>query len=213
MKKKLFVKIGQIICPEFIKEYEYYKDNSDGLAFKLRQSKRDEKHFKTCIEKINLIARDEDKIFLGIDENKETSLVIIYMECDIPPNEFNIIVENTYTIKKDIVYKLEFEFLDNNSKIHIIDNHATHYNKNKGNGSIGLKHLTYIAKAKNCKKITGSISFTDWDRVNILEKFYKNQGFEVKLDHENKHGYIVWINQDYVEKEKSKLDLVQDISV
>jgi len=61
-----------------------------------------------------------------------------------------------------------------------------------GLGSYVLQTLTDISSSitRVCR-IEGCISPVDWERVDLLERFYTRHGFTVTLDHEEKEGTIV----------------------
>lgn len=46
------------------------------------------------------------------------------------------------------------------------------------------------------KVITGWISSVDWDHIGRSEHFYRKHAFDLLLDHENKRGTFVWVNNE-----------------
>lgn len=75
---------------------------------------------------------------------------------------------------------------------------------NRGYGSIMMEGLMKIVHEMQIKVITGWISSVDWDHIDRSEHFYRKHGFDCQLDHENKRGTIVWVNNElrsYEEKE------------
>ncbi|WP_127505917.1 hypothetical protein [Paenibacillus humicus] len=69
---------------------------------------------------------------------------------------------------------------------------------NRGYGSIMMKGLMKIVHEMQIKVITGWISSVDWDHIDRSEHFYRKHGFDCQLDHENKKGTILWVNNELV---------------
>lgn len=72
---------------------------------------------------------------------------------------------------------------------------------NRGYGSIMMEGLMKIVHEMQIKVITGWISSVDWDHIDRSEHFYRKHGFDCLLDHENKRGTIVWVNNELVNDE------------
>ncbi|MFD1038274.1 hypothetical protein ACFQ3N_07600 [Virgibacillus byunsanensis] len=64
--------------------------------------------------------------------------------------------------------------------------------ENKGYGSILMKHLKELAREENLQYITGDLVERDFGHVNRLKHFYSKHNFDVKIDHEEQSGEIVW---------------------
>lgn len=69
---------------------------------------------------------------------------------------------------------------------------------NRGYGSIMMEGLMKIVHEMQIKVITGWISSVDWDHIDRSEHFYRKHGFDCQLDHENKKGTILWVNNELV---------------
>ncbi|MEN2465887.1 GNAT family N-acetyltransferase [Ornithinibacillus sp. JPR2-1] len=83
---------------------------------------------------------------------------------------------------------LQAEIKDD-STIHIA---AIKGEENKGYGSVLMDHLKEMAKKENVQYITGDLVKRDFDHVDRLQHFYEKHNFDVKIDHEEECGEIVW---------------------
>lgn len=200
MKKITFLKLSKIICPAFYKYYNSIIEKNRILELDISDKDFEIKSFKSCLNFIESIKNSEKKEFLGLTYNKNTNrYAVIYLEEDVPPNEYNIIVEEFIRNIHQVVYKLEGDFCKKERRIYIIDNHSLIY-RNEGYGSIGLEGLTTFAERNNYLSISGSISPVDWDHVDILKHFYEKQSFNVYLDYEKKMGNIKWENPKQIKE-------------
>lgn len=197
MRKEIFIKLARKISPEFMEEYDLYKESNIIMKNKLNMKELKITSFNKCIEFMKKVKKDYKKNkLLDITFNeKSDTWTVVYIENEIPPREFSIIVTSCTKSHAREVYKLEFEFKDEEQEINITENRA--YEKREGYGSIGLQALKELAERLNYKEITGTIESTDWDRVDKLQKFYSEQEFKVNINAEVKSGFIIWENNSY----------------
>ncbi|GED61426.1 GNAT family N-acetyltransferase [Brevibacillus formosus] len=73
---------------------------------------------------------------------------------------------------------------------------------NKGYGTILMNAIMQLGNELNVQCITGWISQVDWDHIERLTHFYKKFGFSCEINHEIKHGTIIWKNADYIREDK-----------
>ncbi|MUK89824.1 hypothetical protein GMD78_15755 [Ornithinibacillus sp. L9] len=134
---------------------------------------------------IREIAKNSEVI--SIDQTKEDNWVIIY--ADKEEETCQLMLHNCETpYRGKWNSAIQAEYKDDNT-IHIADIKGE---ENKGYGSILMKHLKELARDENVQFITGDIVKRDFDHVERLEYFYEKHYFDVKIDHEEQCGEIVW---------------------
>ncbi|WP_138977005.1 hypothetical protein [Brevibacillus laterosporus] len=67
---------------------------------------------------------------------------------------------------------------------------------NRGYGSIMMEGVKKFVHEMQIKVITGWISSVDWGHIDRLEHFYRKHGFDCQLNHENKRGTILRVNNE-----------------
>ncbi|WP_206918349.1 GNAT family N-acetyltransferase [Alicyclobacillus suci] len=82
-----------------------------------------------------------------------------------------------------------FQWRLDSNEIYIEDIWSNRH-ENEGYGSLAMKHLIALARARKYKRIYGEIEQKDWDHVDRLIRFYEKFGFEVELNLEKKKGKI-----------------------
>ncbi|MFD2084520.1 GNAT family N-acetyltransferase [Brevibacillus brevis] len=94
------------------------------------------------------------------------------------------------------------EFDSEQKHLRIADIRMEEDQVNKGYGSIMMNAIMQLGNELNVQCITGWISQVDWDHIERLEHFYKKFGFSCEINHEIKHGTIIWKNADYIREYK-----------
>ncbi|ASK61438.1 hypothetical protein CFK37_04235 [Virgibacillus phasianinus] len=127
---------------------------------------------------------------VSIDQTKDNGWVVIYADkgeeaCQIMLHDCDA------AFRGDWHAAIQADYKDGNT-IHIADIKGE---QNKGYGSILMCHLKEMARLENVQYITGDIVERDFDHVNRLEHFYSKHRFDVKIDHDEQCGEIIW-NED-----------------
>ncbi|BFH67346.1 hypothetical protein J27TS7_16010 [Paenibacillus dendritiformis] len=111
-------------------------------------------------------------------------------------------------IKVKVISKDGVKAPDSNVHVHVENKHMDIADikiegerVNRGYGSIMMEGLMKIVHEMQIKVITGWISSVDWDHIDRSEHFYRKHGFDCQLDHENKRGTILWVNNELVNGE------------
>lgn len=124
---------------------------------------------------------------ISIDRAKDGQLVVIY--ADKKEDIFQLMLHDcnaSYLGKWHGAIQAEFKGKDT---LHIADIKGE---QNKGYGSVLIKHLKEVVRDENVQYITGDIVKRDFDHVNRLKHFYGKHDFDVKINHEEQWGEIVW---------------------
>ncbi|WP_174615639.1 hypothetical protein [Virgibacillus ihumii] len=136
-------------------------------------------------ENINKIAKYAEVI--SIDQTKENDWVVIYAYKE--GSTCQLMLHNCarpYRGKWNSAIQAEFK---GDGNLHIADIKGE---ENQGYGSILIKHLKDVARDDNFQYITGDIVKRDFDHVERLKHFYSKHNFDVKIDHEEQYGEIIW---------------------
>ncbi|WP_096435008.1 GNAT family N-acetyltransferase [Alteribacter populi] len=124
---------------------------------------------------------------LGIDQTKEDQWVILYATDDGETCKIML-----HDCKTPFHGKWEFsihaQYTDQNT-IHIDDIRGE---KNRGFGSVCIRHLKDYAQEQNIQYLVGDIAKRDWDHVDRLVHFYEKHHFQVTLHPVQKSGKIIW---------------------
>ncbi|MFC4559872.1 hypothetical protein ACFO3D_16945 [Virgibacillus kekensis] len=135
-------------------------------------------------DNIKKIARQAE--IVSIDQTRHDEWVVIY--ADKTSENFQLMLHSSVKpFRGDWNSAIQAEFKDQN--LHIADIKGE---ENKGYGSILMKHLKEAAREENIQYITGDIVKRDFDHVERLKHFYSKHDFDVKIDHHNQQGEIVW---------------------
>ncbi|MFD2044273.1 hypothetical protein ACFSTA_10300 [Ornithinibacillus salinisoli] len=157
------------------KNKEQLKEELDSLEIQLFRMQNN----------IKEIAKNAEVI--SIDQTKEDNWVVIYADRDEENCQLMLhSCDSPYRGKWHSAIQTEYK--DDNT-IHIADIKGE---ENKGYGSILMKHLKDLARDENVQYITGDIVERDFDHVDRLTYFYEKHYFDVKIDHEEQCGEIVW---------------------
>ena len=136
-------------------------------------------------ENIKEIAKKWEMI--SIDQTSDFNWVVIYADkrseaCQLMLHDCDEPFRGEWHAAIQADYKGE-------NTIHIADIKGK---TNSGYGTILMRHLKELARDKNVQYITGDIVERDFDHVNRLKYFYRKHNFDVKIDHEEQCGGIVW---------------------
>ncbi|WP_245799124.1 hypothetical protein [Virgibacillus siamensis] len=136
-------------------------------------------------ENIKEIAKHADVI--SIDQTKENDWVVIYAwkeeaTCQLMLHN----CERPYRGKWNSAIEAEYK---DGGNLHIADIKGE---ENRGYGTILMKHLKDVAREDNVQYITGDIVKRDFDHVDRLKHFYSKHYFDVKIDHQEQCGEIIW---------------------
>lgn len=124
---------------------------------------------------------------ISIDQTRKDEWVVVY--ADREENTWQIMLNSCKEAYRGNWHSaLQAELIDD-STIHIA---AIKGQENKGYGSVLMNHLKEIARGENVQYITGDLVERDFDHVDRLKHFYKKHNFDVKVDHEEKCGEILW---------------------
>ncbi|MEC5424598.1 hypothetical protein QGM71_13940 [Virgibacillus sp. C22-A2] len=124
---------------------------------------------------------------ISIDQAGDDQWVVIYANKDSATCQI-MLHECTKPFRGDWDSAIQAEY-KNDHTIHIADIKGK---ENKGYGSVLMKHLKEIAREENVQYITGDIVERDFDHVNRLKHFYSKHNFDVKVDHQEQCGEIIW---------------------
>lgn len=124
---------------------------------------------------------------ISIDQTNDKNWVIIYADkssdaCQIMLHDCDTTFRGNWNAAIQAEYKDE-------TTIHIADIKGE---QNKGYGSILMNQLKEQANEENVQYITGDIVKRDFDHVDRLKHFYGKHHFDVKIDHTEQCGEIVW---------------------
>jgi len=124
---------------------------------------------------------------ISIDRARDEQLVIIY--ADKKADTFQLMLHDCQSpFRGNWHSAIQAEFKGEDT-LHIADIKGE---QNKGYGSVLMDHLKEMARDKNIQYITGDIVARDFDHVDRLTYFYSKHDFDVKVDHEEQSGRIVW---------------------
>lgn len=148
------------------------------------------------------LEKDGHKV-IHVAQNRFGESVMIYrLMYDDGMDDVNI------HIKVKVISKDGVKVPDSNVHVHVENKHMDIADikiegerVNRGYGSIMMEGLMKIVHEMQIKVITGWISSVDWDHIDRSEHFYRKHGFDCQLDHENKKGTILWVNNELVNGE------------
>ncbi|MFZ3577562.1 hypothetical protein [Virgibacillus sp. DJP39] len=124
---------------------------------------------------------------ISIDQTDADNWVVIFV--DKADDNCQLMLHDCHTaFRGNWNAAIQAEYKDSNT-IHIADIKGE---QNKGYGSILMNHLKELAHEENIQYITGDIVERDFDHVNRLKHFYNKHRFEVKIDHQDQSGEIIW---------------------
>lgn len=133
----------------------------------------------------NLLERYQ---ILGIAENNQRHKY--YVCLDTPNNSVNISLRDSEQVNHNPRIYANISFDNNKSEernCYIIDIFAV--DENVGNGTILLDHLCKYLKKMDIKKVRGRLASRDKEDFDMLECFYKKNGFEVTFNTGKTEGY------------------------
>ncbi|MGX4668202.1 hypothetical protein JNUCC74_03200 [Cerasibacillus sp. JNUCC 74] len=136
-------------------------------------------------ENVKAIAKKSS--IISINQTKDENWVIVYANWQA--DSFQIMLHECtkpYRGKWDSAIEAEYK---SETTIHINNIKGI---ENKGFGSVLMEHLKEIARDENKQYITGDIVERDFDHVRRLEYFYTKHYFDVKIDHWEQCGEIIW---------------------
>ncbi|MEK4479969.1 hypothetical protein MKZ23_11100 [Paenibacillus sp. FSL R5-0876] len=142
--------------------------------------------------------RNQGKQPIHYETTKNAEIIIIFRE-PIDEEMLHIVLRSkifsqegirSFTPSMNLLYKKKNEILE------IADLRVEVQDANKGYGSAFMRALFLLIEEfpYPIKYITGWIAGTDWGHIDRNKYFYEKFRFEVKLDHEIRDGYILWIN-------------------
>ncbi|GGF88940.1 hypothetical protein [Paenibacillus aceti] len=148
------------------------------------------------------LEKDGHKV-IHVAQNRFGESVMIYrLMYDDGMDDVNI------HIKVKVISKDGVKVPDSNVHVHVENKHMDIADikiegerVNRGYGSIMMEGLMKIVHEMQIEVITGWISSVDWDHIDRSEHFYRKHGFDCQLDHENKKGTILWVNNELVNGE------------
>lgn len=136
-------------------------------------------------ENIQKIAKDAE--VMSIDQTNDNDWVVIY--ADKKEETCQLMLHNSKRpYRGNWNSAIQAEYKDNQN-LHIADIKGE---ENKGYGSLLMKHLKEVAREDNIQYITGDIVERDFDHVERLKHFYYKHNFDVKIDHQEQYGEIIW---------------------
>ncbi|MFD2627295.1 hypothetical protein [Oceanobacillus kapialis] len=154
---------------------EELKEELDSLEIQLHRMQHNMKEIAKRSEIVSIDKANEAQwVIIYADKSKENCQLMLH-ECTKP-------------FRGDWDSVIQAEFRDD-STLHIADIKGV---QNKGFGSVLMKHLKELAREENMQYITGDIVERDFGHVNRLKHFYSKHHFDVKIDHLNLSGEIVW---------------------
>ncbi|AIF42300.1 MULTISPECIES: hypothetical protein [Virgibacillus] len=157
------------------KNKEELKEELDTLEIQLFRMQNNIKEIAKKSEVISIDqARDEQWVVIYADRDEEVCQLMLH-DCTKP-----------FRGKWDSAIQVEYR---EGSTLHIADIKGE---ENKGYGSVLMHHLKEVAREDNFQYITGDIVERDFDHVDRLKHFYSKHHFDVKIDHQEQCGEIIW---------------------
>ncbi|MFC2947881.1 hypothetical protein [Virgibacillus sediminis] len=124
---------------------------------------------------------------ISIDQTKDDNWTVIFADKD--SKTFQLMLHDCRKpFRGNWDSAIQAEYKDENT-LHIADIKGE---QNKGYGSLLMKHLKELARQENVQYITGDLVKRDFDHVERLKHFYTKHYFDVKIDHVNQYGEIIW---------------------
>lgn len=167
--------IGTVLLEEKNKSKENIKEELDTLEIQLF---RMQNNIKEIAKKWQIIS---------IDQTHENNWVVIYADKCVDSCQL-MLHDCDATFRGNWNAAIQAEYKGDNT-IHIADIKGE---QNKGYGSILMNHLKELAQDENVQYITGNIVERDFDHVNRLKHFYSKHNFDVRIDHQEQYGEIIW---------------------
>ncbi|MBT2214812.1 hypothetical protein KK120_03140 [Virgibacillus dakarensis] len=151
------------------------KEELDALEIQLARMQNNIKQIAKKSAVISIDRAGDEQLVVVYADKKEDTLQLMLHDCESP-----------YRGKWHSAIQAEFKGEDT---LFIADIKGE---KNKGYGSVLMKHLKEVARDENVQYITGDIVERDFDHVNRLKHFYGKHDFDVEIDHDEQCGVIVW---------------------
>jgi hypothetical protein len=133
---------------------------------------------------------------LGIERNRVGEYVIV-CKAYVKENFWIMLYGPSYTdINKHpkIMARVEEDRTTGRNYMHIED--ITMVNDDIGNGTICMQYFIEETKKCNITEIRGILSLVDQGHFDRSIHFYKKNGFEVKMDSDNRSGQIRYVIDD-----------------
>ncbi|WP_246202665.1 hypothetical protein [Virgibacillus doumboii] len=160
---------------EETKSKDEIKQELDTLEFQLFRMQENMKEIAKVSEVVSIDQTNNDEwVIIYADKTAETCQLMLH-SCNKP-----------YRGKWNSAIQAEYK---DEQKLHIADIKGE---ENKGYGSVLMKHLKEVARDDNVQYITGNIVKRDFDHVDRLKYFYGKHNFDVKIDHQEQYGEIIW---------------------
>ncbi len=161
--------------------------------YKLQQRKK--VGYEIEYQKSLIIARGDQVI--NVLRNDFQEALILYQVCseqypEVISLRIRIINKKGIRRPEPLLIAIYHEVED---RIHLCDIQIMGNNRNRGYGTILMKQFLDIFNSMPVSRITGDITDTDWDHINILKTFYEKYGFNVKLDLNSRKGSLIYRKQ------------------
>jgi len=179
-----------------------------GLLSFSRNNRDRREYIKPKIKDLNQLVKIEaskindepENFILDILQNNEEHIIIYRTKYDLD-QKYGLLYINLKIINKKGILLNRIRLIANythKETIEINDIEVFGENQGRGYGSLLLNSLINFALANSVKVISGWISNTDIDSLDMLEYFYKKHGFNVILANDNKNpnkvADIIWTN-------------------